>query len=161
MTITLEEARELLSGSPQDNQFRAAVGTLNTYNTQNRELSGLKSGIVSGTYAEGENWNPGQLIGDLGKYTKSLAAYLEGRDKVVEADSLLGPVYSDWLAGMSKNIATMKSRIVTRFNYEAEKAVFDKVSAENLKTAATAGDKAAGDYMKTLENLTKELHGIN
>ena len=60
MTITLEEARELLSGSPQDNQFRAAVGTLNTYNTQNRELSGLKSGIVSGTYAEGENWNPGQ-----------------------------------------------------------------------------------------------------
>jgi hypothetical protein len=161
MSITMEEAKELLGGSPQDKQFAASAATLNAYMTHNKEISGLKSEVVGGTYAEGDKWDPKNLIEKLGEYATKANGYVAASGDIKKADELLGPLYSKWAADQTKHTANLKTRVLTRMRYEEEKAVFEKISTEQLKTAAEASDKAARQYITDLGDLIKKLHEIN
>ena len=109
MAVTTQQIIALERPLPEEQRFSAAALTQQLYTGIKGTLDKSKNDTTSNIYGPMERWNPELVLNSLTNYSGTITDYSGRREEIEAHDPLLGPVLTNYVAGRSAHLTTLKN----------------------------------------------------
>ena len=160
MAVTTQQIIALERPLPEEQRFSAAALTQQLYTGIKGTLDKSKNDTTSNIYGPMERWNPELVLNSLTNYSGTITDYSGRREEIEAHDPLLGPVLTNYVAGRSAHLTTLKNAALPWLNYIKDRAAFTMAHLQLQEEQIRQQREVAQASIPTLEGYLQRLNEI-